>query len=183
MTLRYQAPRRFDHHPQLECRLIIHTFYSTPLSFCTISPSTWQPESFSVSYTKWMRIGLLLSSPFSYSLRRIKGSCLFFSPCPLTDGSCWAALRDYTLPARLTLWPLYLEGANCVDSHFLSMSSKNSNQTCRVLSWKKIRRKSFLIEYKQKSKFKLVLEINSETHSWAYKKIEAMVIDFKNRVF
>lgn len=83
MTLRYSGPKKVQ--SSSTARMQTHytiLFYSTPLSFCTISPLAHALclKSFPVSHTKWMRIGLLLSSPFL--LLRLQGlmSLLFAVP-------------------------------------------------------------------------------------------------------
>ena len=117
MTLRYSGPKKVQ--SSSTARMQTHytiLFYSTPLSFCTISPLAHALclKSFPVSHTKWMRIGLLLVLLSCYL--DYKGSCLFFSQCPLTDGSCWAALRDSHSACKAHPWLLYLEGATCGQS-------------------------------------------------------------------
>lgn len=117
MTLRYQWPQ--------EDSIIIHSwnadslynpllFYSTELLH-NFSPCTCiVPEKFLFpTQNEWELdyCWVLLSHYLDYT-----GSCLFFSPCPLTDGSCWAALRDSHSACKAHPWLLYLEGATCGQS-------------------------------------------------------------------
>lgn len=123
-----------------------------PLSFCSIEPLHYfstcariLPEKFSVSCTKQVRNGLLLGSP-TFPLLRRQGPRPYLPPRPLTDGPCWEACR----PA-LCLEGFWILRGPPAGTCFLSMPSKHSNQTCRVLCFKKSARNHlFLLKASRK---------------------------------
>lgn len=129
-------------------------FHSIPWSFSTTSPHApacclrsfliLSQNQREVDY-RWV----FLSHSFSQ-----KSPHLYFSPCPLADGSCWEALRDVYSACKPHSWLPDLEGPPA-GRHSLSVSSKTLITPAESSVKKKSGEKSLRTENKQESTFQL----------------------------